>query len=174
MHTHMPKPSLVNSPVPNHVPSLLLTPLDLLVPLQRPRHALHWPPRTRPVTPSDAPERARRRHGHASARMRIVDSDHPQPSPLSYATTTTPPTSQTPPLVRRCPVDGDAVDAIRHGCQNARTMTSAMVPRFQRNPALRHRQSIANPTASSPVPRTHCIAVVTVNMPRTLGHHSPL
>ncbi|KAK1618550.1 hypothetical protein QYE76_024067 [Lolium multiflorum] len=125
-------------------------------------------PRTcRAQTCQDAPERAWTRPGHAGTRTRAVDSGRPQPSPLSYARTTVPSTSRTTPLDRRCPVDDDAVDAIRHCCQSARTMAIATGHHSLRRQVPRPHHDIAYPPASASNPLDHCIAVVIVDLPRS-------
>jgi hypothetical protein len=135
-----------------------------------------WPVDARHHTEHDVVTMARSCqsvHDPATGRARTpsvpVDSDHPQPSPLSYATTTVPSTSWTSPLDRQCPIDDDAIDAIRHCCQSARTMTIATDRHFLRRQVPHTHNDIAYPPASAPNPLDHCIVVVIHDLPRPLG-----
>jgi hypothetical protein len=158
--THMLNPSLVNSLVPNHVTSLLLTPLDPLVhanardthhtghPVRaqtRPGHA-----RTRPGMTLDAPERQL-----ASPRQR---STRPLLAPLA------PLRHQPPPghahwLARRSytTTPSSTSAAVLRGSV---TLASSSLPCFPRNQALPHLCDVAKPPASAPVPQSPCRCVV--------------
>ncbi|KAK1628987.1 hypothetical protein QYE76_003302 [Lolium multiflorum] len=67
----------------------------------------------------------------------------PAPALCAHGSMTTPAITRTHPLARGNPVHDAMIDAICHGRQGARTMTSATGPRFHRNHVLRHRQDIA-------------------------------
>ncbi|KAK1609758.1 hypothetical protein QYE76_033431 [Lolium multiflorum] len=115
------------------------------------------------VTCSDAPTTPRTRPGRANTPPCPVD-----PNPLLSPThAPRPSTSRTTPLDRRCPVDDDAVDAIRHCCQSARTMAIATDRHSLRRQVLRTHHDVAFPPASAPNPLDHCSAVVIDDLPRT-------
>jgi hypothetical protein len=121
------------------------------------------------------PRRARNVHAHARARTACV-ADAPghvvaPPAPslplfslCARRTTATPATLWTRPTGRGNPVHHAMADAIRHGCQDARTMTSATVPRFHRNHALHHRQDLTCTPASLPSHQRPCSRIVDADL----------
>ena len=119
---------------------------------------------------TETPRRAQNVHAHARARTacvtdapgHVVVPPAPSPPPFSFCarrTTATPATPWTRPPGRGNPVHHAMADAIRHSCQDARTMTSATVHCFHRRQALRHRQDLACTPASSPVHHRRCSTV---------------
>jgi hypothetical protein len=125
--------------------------------------AVLWRAQTRHATP----ERARQASRHARARRRPANSVDPLLPPRASRLPTTSATTWTCPLARARPVAVAMANAIRHGHEDARTMTSSTDHHFQRADARRDRQDVAYSTASSPGPLRHCITVVDHDLPRT-------